>query len=621
MGEQKIGIKETKEEKAIFIGHLLDDVKALEHMLKNDMFEKGITRIGAEQEFCLVTPQWRPANNSVEILDHINDPHFTTELAKYNLEINLDPIELKGKCFTEMQESLTSLLAKGAKSAKKYDSKIVLTGILPTITKRHLQMDYITPMPRYYTINERMMKIRNNDFRLHLMGVDELNVTHETILFEACNTSFQLHLQVDPEDFISSFNWAQAIAGPVLGICSNSPLLLGRELWHETRIALFRQSCDMRHISTALKDEPPRVAFGAHWASGDATSLYKDNISQHKVIITKEIAHNSMDLLQLGKIPKLEALNLHSGTIYPWNRACYGVGNGIPHLRIENRYIPSGPTILDEMANFAYWIGIMCGRPERFDNIAEVMHFKDAKSNFVNAGRTGYNSVMVWDNKEYTVSQLTEKVMLPLAYKGLRKIGVAEEDIKRLLGVIESRLTGKTGAQWMISNYRNLMNSRTGDDSLRLITRATYENQQTEKPVSEWPDIDSFTNLKSSATRVGQIMSTRVFTVKKSDLAEMATSIMQWKNIHHVPVENKKGKFCGLLTWTHAQKYTEDDVPNNQLVKDIMTEDVLSVNPRTTIKEAIGLMKENGYGCLPILQNKELVGIITTKDIIAFDHD
>lgn len=621
MGEQKIGVKESKKEKAAFIGHLLEDVKALEHMLKNNMFETGITRIGAEQEFCLVNPQWRPANNSVEILEDVNDPHFTTELAKYNLEINLDPVELTGNCFTEMQKSLESLLAKGTKSAEKYGSHIVLTGILPTITKRHLQMDYITPMPRYYIINERMMKIRGNNFRLHLMGVDELNVSHETILFEACNTSFQLHLQIEPEDFISSFNWAQAISGPVLGVCSNSPLLLGRELWKETRIALFRQSCDMRHISTALKDEPPRVAFGSEWVSGDASSIYKDNISQHKVIITKEITNNSMDLLKQGKIPKLEALNLHSGTIYPWNRACYGVGNGIPHLRIENRYIPAGPSILDEIANFAYWIGIMRGRPERYDNIGEVMHFKDAKSNFVNAGRNGINSVMVWENKEYTVRELTEKVMLPLAQDGLEKVGVDKKDIERLLGVIKGRLTGQTGAQWMISNYRNLRKSASIDDSLRSITQATFMNQQSDKPVSEWPQIDKKNELESTATNVGQIMSTRVFTVKKTDLADMASSIMTWNNIHHVPVENKKGKFCGLLTWTHAQKFIEADGNNDQLVQDIMTKDVLSVSPQTPIKEAIRLMKKHAYGCLPILQNKELVGIITIKDVIAFDHD
>lgn len=335
MGEQKVNIQESDEKKTEFIRHLLDDVKALEYMLEHQLFEKGITRIGAEQEFCLVTEDWRPAKNSIGILEDINDPHFTTELACFNLEINLDPVELKDNCLSKIQQQLQELLKKASIAAEKNDSKIVLAGILPTISKAHLNFDYITPMPRYYALNQKLMALRMNHFHLYLLGVDELNISHDSILFEACNTSFQLHLQIEPNDFISSFNWAQAISGPVLGICANSPLLLGRELWNESRIALFRQSVDTRNISSALKDEAPRVAFGSDWATGSPASIYKDDISQHKVILSRDLTQNSLEMVQQGKIPKLEALTLHSGTIYPWNRACYGVGNGKPHLRIE----------------------------------------------------------------------------------------------------------------------------------------------------------------------------------------------------------------------------------------------------------------------------------------------
>jgi len=267
MGEQKVNKQESAEKKTEFVRHLLDDVKALEYMLEHQLFEKGITRIGSEQEFCLVTEDWRPVKKSSEILREINDPHFTTELACFNLEINLDPIELIGSCFSKMEQQLHELLLKASRAADQNNAKIVLAGILPTINKSHLSLDYLTPKPRYYALNKGLMNLRKKDFYLHILGVDELNITHGSVLFEACNTSFQMHLQIDPDDFISSFNWAQAISGPLLSVCSNSPLLLGRELWNETRIALFRQSVDTRNISLALKDEPPRVAFGSDWAS------------------------------------------------------------------------------------------------------------------------------------------------------------------------------------------------------------------------------------------------------------------------------------------------------------------------------------------------------------------
>ncbi len=621
MGEHKVNRSFSEEKKAAFIQHLLDDVKALELMLENDQIEKGITRIGAEQEFCLVTKDWRPATNNEEILAKIDDPHFTTELARYNLEINLDPIELKDDCFKRVEDDLKALLNKASKVSEENNSKLILTGILPTISKTHLSMEYITPNPRYFALNDMLMGLRRSHFQLNLQGVDELSIAHDSVLFEACNTSFQLHLQINPDDFISSFNWSQAIAGPILSVCCNSPLLMGRELWEETRIALFRQSIDTRNISQALKDQEPRVAFGNNWATGTAADIYKENISKYKIILSRELKENSLDILKKGAIPKLEALNLHSGTIYPWNRACYGVGNGKPHLRIENRYIPAGPSVIDEMANFAFWVGVMRGRPKKFDDMHKVMDFREAKSNFVKASRNGRNAVMYWDGKHYTARKLLKKVFLPMAYEGLRKEGIDEADIERLLNVIKKRLKGNTGSTWMVSNYRRLTNTLKKDKALRLITKSIYLNQQKGEPVNKWPDADEKDKLKEASYWVGHIMTTMLLTVKKSDLASLATSIMEWNNIHHVPVEDDEGKLQGLLTWTHAQKFNPEDHQSGYLVKDIMEVDVISVDATTPIKEAISIMKENQIGCLPVTQNEELIGIVTVKDVRPYYND
>ena len=620
MGEHKVLMKASDDIHAQFIEHLLNDIKALEYMLKNDLFERDITRIGAEQEFCLVNRDWRPDKNSHEILEQINDPHFTTELAKYNLEINLDPFELKGGCFDLMGKQLEELLNKANKVAKEHGSKVVLTGILPTISQNHLKLEYLANQPRYHALNRQLMKMRGSHFYLHLMGVDELSIRHDSVLYEACNTSFQMHLQVDPDDFVSSFNWAQAISGPVLAVSSNSPLLLGRELWSETRIALFRQSIDTRHISLALKDQLPRVSFGQDWAYGDVVDIYKENISQYKMLLANPIDENSMETLKKGGIPKLKALSLHSGTIYPWNRACYGVGNGKPHIRIENRYIPSGPSRIDEMANFAFWIGLMMGRPKKYDSMPHKMNFKDAKANFIKSARYGKEAVHSWDGELYSAKRLILDEFLPMAYNGLESVGISKEEREKYLSIIEERINKRNGAQWMVCNYRDLQKQNKTDQSLRLLTRAMYKNQKKDLPIHNWPRVTADKNIKEQTLWVSHIMSTRLLTVKDTDLADLATSIMEWKNVHHMPVENDKGKLVGLLTSTHVTKNSKASPNSKRLVLDIMTTNLITISPDTPISNAIALMKDKEIGCLPVIQDGELIGIITVKDVLPYDE-
>ena len=256
MGSQSVkAIKSSKDRKK-FVRHLLNDIEAFEFMIDNDLFEKGIQRVGAEQELCIVDKDFRPSTKALEILEKINDKHYTTELALFNLEINLDPHELKSTCFSDIEKDLTKLLNKGYKVADETEnSKIILTGILPTLRKKDLIFKNITPHKRYKTLNNVLKKMKGDDFKLHLQGVDELILKHKSILFEACNTSFQVHLQISTEEAVDKYNWSQAIAGPILSIMSNSPILLGKELWSETRIALFQQSIDLRNSSHLLREQ------------------------------------------------------------------------------------------------------------------------------------------------------------------------------------------------------------------------------------------------------------------------------------------------------------------------------------------------------------------------------
>ncbi len=620
MGDLAVNSKLQRETRTRFIQHLLHDVRALEKMLDDGMIEDDVTRIGAEQEFCLVTEHWRPSRMAEDILLDLDDPHFTTELALFNLEINLDPVLLNRDCFRATEQQLRQLLNKANEAAIRRNNKVLLAGILPTISKNELELDYMTPRPRYFALNDMIRALRGSDIQLRLRGVDELTITHESVLFEACNTSFQMHLQVSPEDFVASYNWAQAISAPILGVSTNSPLLLGRELWRETRIGLFQQSIDTRSSSYALKNQQSRVTYGDGWAYGNAADIFKNDIARHKVILSKDIEKDSLRELEEGRIPQLDALKLHNGTIYRWNRPCYGVGNGKPHLRIENRYIPSGPSVADEMATFAFWVGVMVGRPAQCNDMSNCMDFRDAKENFFKAARGGKASMLIWGDRDMSVTEVVTRELIPIAETGLQKVGIDQADIERYLHIIERRAHKNTGAHWQVKNYRQLRAGMKQDDALRVLTRKIHENQMSNQPVHTWPMLETEPFDKSEASLLAHVMSTQLFTISEHDLAELATSMMEWKGIHHLPVENEQGNLCGLLTWTHMKKFLKEDRGTGMIVGDIMTKQLITATPETSIPDAIALMKEFSIGCLPVIQKDHLVGIVTIKDLIQFEH-
>lgn len=614
MGEHIARSNFDERERMVFVQHLIDDIKSLETMIKERMIESDVVRIGAEQEMCLINSDYRPAAKSLEIIKAIDDPHFTTELASYNMEANLDPVQLGNECFRSMQNQLENLLKKARNKAEEHNTRILLTGILPTISRDELRMEFMTPIPRYYKLNDILKAWRGDDFSVRIKGADELSLHHDSVLFEACNTSFQLHLQIPQDDFIKSYNWAQAISGPVLGTACNSPLLLGKELWRETRIALFQQSLDTRKWTKAVKEQVARVGFGERWQIASPAEIFKQDISTHRILLTKPIERSSLDVLREGKIPKLEALSLFNGTVYRWNRPCYGVGNGKPHLRIENRYIPSGPTVIDEIANFAFWVGLMVGRPTKYDDLPCNMDFREAKVNFLRAAQNGRQAMFSWMGRAMTVKKLVREELLPIAYEGLRKFQVNESDIVELLGIIDERVGKGTGADWQINNFRSLRKQIKLDSAIVQLTKAMYHNQLTNVPVHQWKNIEGMDKTMEAFHWVGQIMSTKLMKLYEDDYANLAIAIMQWNNIHHLPVENGKGELVGLLTWSHIEKLGRMDM-HEVRVSDIMINEVISVEPKTEIEVAKKMMADHQIGCLPVCVDTHIVGIISKVDL------
>lgn len=598
-----------------FLASLLQDVEVLDIMLKRQLFEKIPIRIGAEQELAVTDNDFSPSGRSQEILDICSDEHVTSEIAQYNLEINLDPYILEQHCFRQTEEQLNQLLAKVKKLAAKKQQKILLTGILPTINREHLNRSYMMPYDRYHLISDLMHQQRGSNFEIHIHGTDELIAHLDSVLFEACNTSFQLHLQIRADEFVDQHNWAQQISGPVLAAMVNSPLLLGRALWQETRIALFRQSLDTRTAFNHLRDKQARVFFGNHWLRNSVSMLFKENIARFPQIITKDDVEDSMKQLLAGQAPALRALRIHNGTVYNWNRPCYGRANNLAHLRIENRYIPSGPSVKDEIANFAFWVGLMKGMPEKHQDFYQREPFEAAKDNFYRAARTGLQTIFNWFGRTISAQTLILDELLPMAEAGLQSVQVDPADIGTYLGIIEKRIRkGTTGAQWQLNNFNNLKQSFGADNSLKILTKGMYELQETGQALHEWPDQlhQKYHLTPAPENSVSQIMNTDLFTVQEEESLAMVKALMDWHSIRHMPIENKEGNLVGIVSAKYLDQFDEDQSVS---IGDIMVTDIIYAEREQSISSCVHLMKNHKIGCLPVVRDGKITGIITDTDL------
>lgn len=616
MGDLNVTKLTTKKDRANYIHHLLNDIKALDLMIEKGMIEEGPLRIGAEQEFCLVNNQFLPESKSLELLEDINDDHFTTEIGNYNLEINLDTLELGKDCFSKLHKQLDSLLEKAKKATSKKDIKIILTGILPSLSVNNVDEESMTDIERYSALNDAIKNTRKQNFDIHIKGVDEINLHHGSVMLEGCNTSFQTHLQLNPKTFVDNYNWAQAIAGPILSACTNSPLLFGKELWSETRIALFTQSVDTRAKSFLLNEKQSRVSFGNKWQTGSISDIFKDNISRFRSFLTTDFTRSSVDMLNNNETPKLRALRLHNGTVYPWNRVCYGKINGKPNLRIENRYMPSGPTTIDEIANMMFWVGVMLGKPKKYNKIHKQWDFKDVKTNFFNAARYGMATQFYWNGQYISSYNLILNELLPMAYKGLYSVGISPKDAEHYLKVIKNRVQGTNSSEWLVRNFRGLLKKYKPYEAAQVLTSKMYEKQEKGYPVSTWGMLHHADESAFKENRiVKHVMSSDIFSVDKEDSIKLVLNIMKWKNIHHMPVIDRGRELVGLISWTDVKTYLDHPKQQNESVSKLMKTDVITIDEYTLIEMAKKLMKENEIGSLPVVKNKKLIGLVTLNDL------
>jgi gamma-glutamyl:cysteine ligase YbdK (ATP-grasp superfamily) len=459
-------------------------------MLQDARFKEAPQQVGLEVEFYLVDEAGHASVRNADVLAAIGHGDWAPELGRFNLEVNLAPRPLADDALAGLERYLADSLAYADGRARETGVRLAMIGILPTLRERDTTEAAMSPNPRYRLLNEQMCAARGEEMRIAIEGPERL-VTHvDSIMPEAACTSVQLHLQVSPEAFGNYWNAAQAVAGIQVALGANSPFLYGTELWRETRIPLFQQATDTRPEELQVQGVRPRVWFGERWITS-VFDLFEENLRYFPSLLPLIDDDDPVAELESGATPELAELTLHNGTVYRWNRPVYAVDDGEPHLRVENRVLPSGPTVIDIIANAAFYYGLVHMLAESERPIWTQMSFAAARDNLMEAARHGIDASLYWPGLgEVPATELTLRRLLPLAREGLRRWQVDTSQAERMLAVIEQRcLTGRTGSTWQTETV-HMLQGRNGLDretALHEMTQRYLTFMHTGEPVHNWP--------------------------------------------------------------------------------------------------------------------------------------
>jgi hypothetical protein len=490
MGEDVTATVFSREDRQRYRQKVRSCLDVFERMLRESRFDPERRSMGLEIELNLTDEAGDPALLNAEALERIADPDFTTELAQFNVEINIPPRLLSDGVFSDLEEAVRASLNAAEDKARGIGAHMMLVGILPTISDRHLNVESFSANPRYKLLNEQIFAARGEDLQISISGPERLATYADTIAPEAACTSVQLHQQVDPDAFATLWNAAQAIAGVQLAIGANSPFFFGRELWRETRIALFEQATDTRPEELKAQGVRPRVWFGERWITS-IFDLFEENVRYFPALLPVCEPEDPVEALDRGDVPQLGELRLHNGTVYRWNRPVYDVVREKPHLRVENRVLPAGPTVVDTLANAAFYYGVVRMLADEDRPIWSRMSFSAAEENFHAGARDGIEASVFWPGVgEVPASELVLRRLLPLAHEGLSRWGVDAGDRDRLLGIVEQRcLAQRNGASWQAETFHALYDDRGMDreQALREMTVRYRDLMHANEPVHTWP--------------------------------------------------------------------------------------------------------------------------------------
>lgn len=488
MGRDVVHKEFTREDRRLFREKIRRCLDALTQMLRESQFDFERPLTGLEIELNIVDDAGEPANANTKVLDLIADPVFQTEMGQFNIEINVPPRELAGQGLAAFEDIVRASLNSADQQARTGGARLVMTGMLPTLMPRHVKVDAMSPNPRFELLNDQIFASRGEDMQLSIDGIEQLSTFADSITPEAACTSVQLHLQVSPDQFASYWNAAQAITGVQLALGANSPFLFGMELWRETRVPLYEQVTDTRPQELKEQGVRPRVWFGERWVTS-VFDLFEENARYFPALLPICEDTDPLEQLARGEIPKLDELALHNGTIYRWNRPIYAVVDNKPHLRVENRILPAGPTVVDAMANAAFYYGLVRTLAEQERPVWTQMSFSAAEENFHAGARYGIDAMLYWPGiGPVPAAELVLRRLLPMAYAGLDTWGVDPGERDRLLGIIEQRcITGCNGAAWQAATVHEL--EAGGMDrlpALHGLLERYIDHMHSNEPVHTW---------------------------------------------------------------------------------------------------------------------------------------
>ncbi|MFJ8085769.1 glutamate--cysteine ligase [Streptomyces sp. NPDC096205] len=490
MGRDVPAMVFTREDRRRYRIKMQACLDALAQMLREERFESERPQVGLEIELNLVDDAAEPAMRNSDVLESIADPAWSTELGRFNLEINVPPRRLTAGGPDSWESEIRDALNHAEARARSVGTHLVMVGLLPTLRQDDVSGAALSDNPRYRLLNDQIFAARGEDLLIEVSGVDRLRTYADTITPEAACTSTQFHLQVSPQEFADYWNAAQAIAGVQVALAANGPFLFGRELWHETRIPLFEQATDTRPQEIKVQGVRPRVWFGERWITS-VFDLFEENLRYFPALLPLSDDEDPVETLNRGDIPELSELTLHNGTIYRWNRPVYAVAHGRPHLRVENRVLPAGPTVADTLANGAFYYGLTRALVEEDRPVWSRMSFAVAEDNLHAAARHGMEASLYWPGTgEVPGPELVLRRLLPLAHRGLELSGMDAAWREPLLGIIEQRcVTARNGAVWQKEEVHHIEDhDHCGrHEALRRMTKTYIDYMHLNAPVHTWP--------------------------------------------------------------------------------------------------------------------------------------
>ncbi|MBD0707509.1 MULTISPECIES: glutamate--cysteine ligase [unclassified Streptomyces] len=495
MGEKVVADGFGPSDRQHYRRKLRECLAGLARLLAEKRFDRPRNLMGVEIELNLAGPDGLPRMLNDPVLEKIASSDFQTELGMFNLEVNIAPHQLGGRVFDRLAEEIRTGIGYADRKATELDAGVVMIGILPTLTQGDLILENLSAANRYALLNDQILAARGENLTLDIHGVERLLCTSETIVPEAACTSVQLHLQVTPARFASVWNAAQAVSGVQIALGANAPFVFGREVWRESRPPLFQQATDTRSPELQAQGVRPRTWFGERWVES-AYDLFEENVRYFPALLPVCADEDPLLTLDRGEVPKLHELNLHNGTIYRWNRPVYGWVDGVPHLRVENRVLPAGPTVTDVIANAAFYYGLVRSLADDPRPVWKRLSFEDAEANFDAACRYGIEAEQRWPRAgraggvtTLPAVRLVLDELLPLAAAGLDAWNIEPADRDYYLGVIEQRCRrGVNGASWQTDTFHQALASGLDRPSALAATTRRYRTLMREgQPVHTWP--------------------------------------------------------------------------------------------------------------------------------------